>query len=252
VNSVPPHEVMSYAAELAAALGKLDGSPLVAAYLHGSGALGGWIPGRSDVDILFVAADDTTPATTAEMAQVIQAAGAHCPGREVETSVVTAAAARDPAPPWPYLVHVVAGPAGTIRVAQPDAASPGDRDLLIQYAVCRAAGRTVLGPPARELIGPVERAAILDYLAENLAWGLEHAPEPYAVLNACRARVYLSDDDIVSKVAAGEAALRRGTGPPAVIRRALDQQRGYQPDQRPAADAIEFVLATAARLRSGS
>jgi len=249
---VPPHEVMSYAAELAAALGKLDGSPLVAAYLHGSGALGGWMPGRSDVDILFVAADDTTPATTAEMAQVIQAAGAHCPGREVETSVVTVAAARDPAPPWPYLVHVVAGPAGTIRVAQPDAASPGDRDLLIQYAVCRAAGRTVLGPPARELIGPVGRAAIIDYLADDLAWGLEHAPEPYGVLNACRAQVYLSDDEIVSKVAAGETALRRGTGPPAVIRRALDQQRGYQPDQRPTSDAIEFVLATAARLRSGA
>jgi Domain of unknown function (DUF4111) len=248
-------EALSYAAQLAAdvaSVAERGGSRLLAAYVHGSVAMGGWIPGRSDIDILFVTADDTLPATADGMAEVIHLAGAHCPGRDVETSVVSAAAAREPGPPWPYLVHVVAGPAGVARVARPDAAAPGDRDLLIHYAVCRAAGLAVLGPPPGELIGPIERAAILMYLANELAWGLANAAENYAVLNACRAQVYLDNGAMVSKVAGGEAALRRGTGPAGVITRALAQQRGEQPGQPPAPDAIEFVRFVAAELRAGS
>jgi hypothetical protein len=220
--------------------------------VHGSAALGGWIPGRSDVDILFIAADETTPASTDQMAQVIQAAGRQCPGRDLETSVVAAAAAHEPRPPWPYLAHIVAGPGGTIRIARPDTASPGDADLLMHYAVCREAGLAVLGPPPSELIGSIGRAAILAYLADELDWGLANASESYAVLNACRAQVYLADGAIVSKLAGGEAALDRGSGPAGVITRALAQRRGEQPDQPAAPDASEFVRRVGAQLRSGS
>jgi hypothetical protein len=79
----------------------------------------------------------------------------------------------------------------------------------------------------------VPRRAILDYLAGELRWGIEHAPEAYAVLNACRALIYLTDQQIVSKIAGGEAALRRGAGPAEVIQRALGQQRGSEPDRPP-------------------
>jgi streptomycin 3"-adenylyltransferase len=137
-------------------------------------------------------------------------------------------------------------------VVRPDLAAPGDRDLLMHYAVCRAAGLAVLGPLPSDLIGPIQRPAILAYLADELAWGLASAGESYAVLNACRARAYLADDVIISKIAGGEAALRRGSGPARVISRALAQQRGQRPDRPPGPDAIEFVVATAAVLRSGS
>jgi hypothetical protein len=246
-------EVIEFAAELAADVARAAdsaGSQLLAAYVHGSAALGGWMPGRSDVDILFVAADGTTPASVDQMARVIVAAGVRCPGRELETSIVAANAAREPGPPWPYLVHVVAEPGGTSRVVRPDAASSGDPDLLMHYAVCRAAGLAVLGPPPSELIGPIGRAAILAYLAGELDWGLANASESYAVLNACRAQVYLADHAIVSKLAGGQTALRRGTGPAGVITRALAQRHGEQPDQPPAPDATEFVRGVARRLRS--
>jgi Domain of unknown function (DUF4111) len=72
------------------------------------------------------------------------------------------------------------------------------------------------------------------------------------VLNACRALVYLTDYKIVSKIAGGQAVLSRGTGPAEVIERALAQQRGTEPDQPPAPDAVSFVLATAAALRSAA
>jgi hypothetical protein len=248
-------EPLDYAARLAADVGSAAeraGSRLLAAYVHGSAALGGWMPGRSDIDILFVAADETTPPIAGTMAKVIGAAGAHCPGRDSETSVVAAGAARAPERPWPYLVHVVAGPGSARRVVRPDAAAPGDRDLLMHYAVTRAAGIAVLGPPASELIGPIERAAVLAYLADELDWGLANAGESYAVLNACRAQAYLADGAIVSKLAGGQAALDNGSGPADVITRALAQQRGERSDQPSPPDAAEFVLGVAAQLRSGS
>jgi len=250
--------VLDYAQQLAADVAvaaEQAGGRLLAAYVHGSAALGGWVPGRSDVDVLFVAADTTgaagaTTGAADSMARALVAAGPACPGPELEASIVGAAAARDPGPPWPYIRHVAAGQAGTARVVSPDSAAPGDRDLLMHYAVCSAAGLAVLGPPASELIGPIARVAILAYLADELDWGLANAPESYAVLNACRARAYWSDNAIIGKIAGGETALRRASGPADLITRALAQQRGEEPDRPPAPDAIEFALATTALLRS--
>ena len=248
----PPGSVISYARRLTGQLMTVPSGVLQAAYLHGSAALGGWVPGRSDVDMLFVAADDISGAAVTRMGEVLGQGAGDCPGRELECSVVTATQARQPAPPWPFVLHVAAGPGTPDRAVRPDNRSPGDPDLLMHYAVCRAAGWAVCGPPPQDLIGSVPRRAILDYLTGELGWGIGHAPEAYAVLNACRAQVYLTDHKIVSKIAGGEAVLSRGTGPAEVIERALAQQRGSEPDRPAAADAVSFVLATAAALRSAA
>jgi len=208
------------------------------------------MPGRSDVDMLLVAADRIDTASLDRMALALLETARECPGRELESSIVTVSQAAAPAAPWPFVLHVVTGPGGS-RV-QKGAEMPGDTDLLMHYAVCRAAGWAVHGPAPRELIGSVARPAILGYLAAELGWGLEHRSEAYAVLNACRAAIYLADGQIVSKVQGGETALGRGSGPADVIRRALAQQRGTEPGQPPELDAVEFVLATAAALRSAA
>ena len=239
---------------LAAELAAVADDRLVAVYLHGSAVLGGWVPGRSDIDVLIVAADDVGDATLDSMADAIAGVQAEdlpapCPAPKLETSIVTAAAARDPGPPWPFLRHVVTDPSGVTRVVGPYPG--GDRDLLMHYAACRAAGYNAFGPKPRDLIGPIAREDILAYLADELIWGLASAPERYGVLNACRARVYLTAGASVSKIAGGEAAVQNCTGPADVITRALAQQRGTQPDQPPAADAIAFVEETVALLRRG-
>ena len=252
ISTQPPGRVVAYARALTGQLMVLPDRVLQAAYLHGSAALGGWVPGRSDVDMLFVAADGISSAAVTRMGEVLCAGAGGCPGRELECSVVTVAQARQPAPPWPFVLHVTAGPGQPGRTVRPASRSLGDADLLMHYAVCRAAGWPVCGPPPQDLIGVVPRRAILDYLAGELAWGTGHAPEAYAVLNACRALIYLTDHVIVSKIAGGEAVLSRGTGPAGVIERALAQQRGSEPDRPPALDAVSFVLATAAMLRSSA
>src|SRR5215469_16078717 len=174
------------------------------AYLHGSAALGGWLAARSDVDVLYIAADDTDDETVGDLGRLLLTAGAGCPGRGLEVSVVAASEAARPAEPWPFLLHVASGVSERRMVL--GAGRPGDRDLLMHYAVCRQAGIALSGPPADQAIGTVPRPAILSYLTGELDWGLASATENYAVLNACRALEYLTGGRIVSKIAGGEAA----------------------------------------------
>ncbi len=243
-------EPLRYAGRLTVLVADRCAGSLEAAYLHGSAALGGWVPERSDVDILFVIADDITgPALTAAAA-LLAAPGIDCPGGGLECSVVTASQAGRPTAPWPFVLHVSPA-AGGPRLVRGDA-MPGDPDLLMHYAVCRAAGRPLLGPPARSQLGPVARPAILGYLADELGWGLAHAAECYAVLNACRALVYLADDAIVSKVAGGLTALDRSLAPPGLVRDALDQQQGRAPERPPRPAAVSFVTGAAAALRAAA
>ena len=250
---MPPDSVISYAAALTEELERASGGLMLAAYLHGSAALGGWLPG-SDVDMLFIASDDISAAALGLVAGSLADSHRACPGRGLECSVVSQSAAAAARPPWPFLLHVTTGPTepGGRRIvfghSHHAADSHGDTDLLMHYAVCRAAGWPVSGPPPHRLIGPVSRKQIFSYLAGELSWGLKHAPEAYAVLNTCRALIYLADGELVSKVAGGEAALRRGLGPAGLIRRALAQQQGRAAEQKPGQDAAAFVLATAAAL----
>jgi len=239
----------TFALGLAAAVAERCGGALVAAYLHGSSALGGWVAERSDVDVLFVAADDLAPAAIAPVGELLVASSAACPGRGLECSLVTAGPAANPSPPWPFVLHVASDLGGEHAPRlYLGAERPGDPDLLMHYAVCREAGIALAGPPPRQVIGPVDRQVILGYLADELAWGLTHAPENYAVLNACRALVYLADGQIVSKVAAGEMALDGGLGPHGLLRRALDQQRARAPERPPGREAARFVRRVRRRL----
>jgi Domain of unknown function (DUF4111) len=244
-------EPASFARELAEKLAGDCRGQLTAAILHGSAALGGWMPGRSDVDLLFVVADSVTEMDLRRMAVSLATLAADRPGYGIEVSIVSEAQIRDPAPPWPYLRHVVAGPGIEYRIHPQPGEDALDPDLLMHYAVCRAAGISVYGAPAASLIGQVPRRLILLYLVAELAWGLENAPEAYAVLNACRAEVYRTTGQIVSKLAGGELALQDADPETAVlVTRALDQQRGLLPSGRSSPDAAAFVQTVASRLQA--
>jgi hypothetical protein len=133
-----PDSVFAYARTLTGRLMTVSGGLLQAAYLHGSAALGGWVPGRSDVDMLFVIGDGIDGVAVERMSQALCEAAGQCPGRELECSVVTVAQAGQPAPPWPFVLHVAAGPGQPGRVVRPGGQSPGDPDLLMHCRVpCR-------------------------------------------------------------------------------------------------------------------
>ena len=246
-------EPARFARQLADKLAEDCRGRLTAAILHGSAALGGWMPGRSDVDVLFIVADGITEMDLRRMTVSLVNLAEDCPGSGIETSIVSEAQARDPRSPWPYLRHVVAGPATEPRIGPQPGADAHDPDLVMHYAVCRAKGVSVHGAAAASLIGEVPRRLILACLAGDLSWGLENASEAYAVLNACRAEAYLTTGQIISKLAGAELALQRAEPETAgLIGRALHQQRGLLPPRRSDAGATAFVRAVASRLQAAA
>ncbi|WP_446665813.1 aminoglycoside adenylyltransferase domain-containing protein [Flexivirga sp. B27] len=164
-------------------------SDLVGIYVHGSATLGGMTP-RSDLDILVVA----EPAVgVSALGQALLGAASH--PRALELSVVASAAAIQPKQPWPYLLHVNSAEQRVNTIG-----GAGDPDLIAHYAVTRQSGIALWGPDPEAVFGPVHRAQLLRYLAGELEWGLRHADQRYAVLNACRAVAYAETGRLLSKV----------------------------------------------------
>ncbi len=239
----PNPDVVAYATAVTVAARRVNGLALAGSYLHGSAVLGGFAPGRSDVDLLLILKQ-------APRAQVAQALGealiavAGCPGSGIEASAVTRAAAKSPLPPWPFVVHVTSTP-GEEKVVVGEEHG-GDGDLALHYAVVRQCGRVVQGPPPAELIGPVRRDVVLKALRSELAWGLEQGAMAYAVLNGARALRFSVESILCSKLEGGEWAICHGE-PSGVIQPAMDQQRtGADATITPAQTA--WVSATALRL----
>jgi Domain of unknown function (DUF4111) len=230
--------VEGYARRLDVALGEVvDG--LIATYLHGSAALGGFIAGRSDIDVLVVCRDRPIGRNRLTAAvQTLQSLIGGCPGRGVELSVVARRHVREPGALWPFVLHVSISAGKETVIFGEDRG--GDPDLLMHYVVCRAAGIPLRGPAATELIGQVGRADVLAYLRAELAWALEYAPEAYGVLNACRALAYLDRGDVLSKIDGARYALGRGA-PQQLISGALAMQRGDRPDHPPSRAARRFI-----------
>jgi hypothetical protein len=98
---------------------------------------------------------------------------------------------------------------------------------VIEFALCRAHGRSILGAPPAELLGEVPHAWVLDVgdaqLADWQAIGDDPAYAQLTVLTACRLWRFAEEGQHCSKDAAGEWALRRDPSLQ-VIRAALHQR----------------------------
>ncbi len=223
-----------YATDVGAALAGVLGPGLTGAYLHGSAVLGGFDARRSDIDILAVTEGAMTAAQQSAAAGALVealsgAAGEERrpgPARGLELSVVTLAAARHPVARPSFELHLTTGPED--RKVIDGHLRDGDPDLVLHFAVCRAAGR-LLGPgrPADQVFAPVPGELVRAQLAAELSWAAEQSPGEYAVLNACRAWRYAADGTLVSKIDGGQWALSRVPGPDRdLIAAALARQRG--------------------------
>lgn len=245
----PPDGTRSYGAAVAHELAVVRGAQLLGVYLHGSAVLGGWRSAVSDVDLLVLLNHGVTASTVQALATAAASTIERCPGTGLELSFVTRQSAASPRAPWPFVAHVAGSPTGPPTVVLGDQRE-GDPDLRLHYAVTRAAGVALLGPPAVEVVGLIPRSTVLAAMAEELSWGLQHASMHYTLLNACRAVAYAVDGRLISKLAGGQWALQRQTGPVERIERALAAQVGTRPavpldvaDREFISDAVGLLLA---------
>ncbi|HEX2378232.1 MAG TPA: aminoglycoside adenylyltransferase domain-containing protein [Gaiellales bacterium] len=235
--------VEDYLAALVRAVRAHLSDGLAGAYLHGSAALGGWHPERSDLDVLVVSAGPVAPDVLRALAEAVSVRALPCPVRRgLELGVVTAASAAAPCARPRFELDVSTSAAAGDRLTL-GGDRPGHADYLMHFAVCRAAGRALAGPPPAEVFGEAPAELLDAAFADELAWAADNAPPAYRVLNACRAWCFAAERRLVSKAGGGEWALGRGVSDDA-IRTALAEQGGG-PELPIAAAAIAALTARA-------
>ena len=232
-------------------LGRLLGDELVAAYLVGSGALGGVAAGQSDVDLVAVCA--AAPGEELRRAVVAGLGGLAMgwPVRGLEFVLYTRAAVADPAERPRFELNLNVGPRMPYHLSLDPASEPAHW-FVLDLAILRDHGRPLAGPPPRELVGPIPRRWVLEALADSMAWHRGNEPVlQQTVLNASRGWRFAAEGVWSSKDDAGAWALDRSDDP-ATVSAALavrhgDRSRTLDPArvdafQRRVLDRVEHAL----------
>ena len=219
------------------------GPALIGVYLHGSAALGDYDPARSDIDVLAVCAAPLDAGEGDRLGAALGRDSLPCPaGAGLEFSLVTQAAARDPAHAPAFELH---GWDEQGRVHP--GGGRGDPDLPRHYAVVRQTGLVVCGPPPTDVLRDVPRDELLGLVGDELDWTVENASPSTQVLTACRAWALSVDGRFRSKRDAAEWALEHGA--PAMVADVLADHRAAR-QSRPDAEAVAgFVASVRTRLQ---
>ncbi|MEV6488122.1 aminoglycoside adenylyltransferase domain-containing protein [Actinoplanes sp. NPDC051633] len=193
---------------VAEAVVEVVGAAARSVILHGSLASGGFVAGRSDIDLLVVI--DGAPADPSALEHLVRhaelgdAAG-------VDLHVVTADVAASPGPAPTVELYVGRHDGSSVgfeverRVAAPD--------LLAELSMARAHGRALWGAAPAEVIGPVPAEWIVDrgryWLTTwlTLTGDTEHAT--FMAHTACRIWRFAVENVHCSKTEAAAWALER-------------------------------------------
>jgi hypothetical protein len=231
---------LSFAEELAAACSELLGDLLVAVILHGSLVLGSYTPDRSDIDLLVVVKRRLGDDVLAALEGLVVGRQAIAPSG-VDFRVVTRAVAgsptRSPAMELYVGLRTQEAPEIETRVA-------GEPDLVVEFSMVRAGGRSLVGDEPRSVVGGVPDEWVVAYGDEIIArWqGLtddaEHAE--LMVLTTCRVWRFAIEGVYCSKAEAGQWALARD--PLLVAVEAALRRRAGETDQRVEPQDIGHLL----------
>jgi hypothetical protein len=226
-------------ARLVSACSAVLGDALVSVILHGSLTLDAFTPGRSDIDLLMIVREPLRHEQLAALRETVDQCNATASTR-VDLRVVTRATAASPAraPVMEAAFTLRPGRAPEIEtcIVEPD--------LLAEFAIARAHGRSILGSAPEVVIAPVPAQRLLEVGDRQLAaWqGLtddaEHAE--LMVLTACRIWRLAEEGVHCSKAAAGHWAFERD--PSLIAVEAALHQRAGEPGSPIAEEDIARVL----------
>ncbi|GLZ00369.1 aminoglycoside adenylyltransferase domain-containing protein [Actinoplanes sp. NBRC 103695] len=201
--------------------------------LHGSLALGGYRPGRSDIDLLLLTPRALTPPQVTALREL---------DGPLDLHVIAASAAAHPTPAPPVELYSGHGEF-TVGV-------PSDPDVIAELSTARATGISLIGPPPASVIGPVPAAWVRARGRHWLtAWlGLtddaEHAT--FMVLTACRMWRFAAEGVHSPKTEAARWALTQDPSLSAIRQAILGYETGTVTPLEPAgiARVLEAALRT--------
>jgi hypothetical protein len=174
----------AYRARVLAAIG--EEVVVLDSFVLGSGLVGGYRPGESDLDLVVVV--DAPLTGPARLRAIQQIAALDLPGRRLELVVYV----RGQQPPDFDLNLEVDD--GGVREAP---------DELDHWFVIDAGIAQDRSPGWTTYFEPVSEARIREAVLSSLSWSEEHDDLEFARLNAARARHYLEHGDWLSKGEAG-------------------------------------------------
>jgi Domain of unknown function (DUF4111)/Nucleotidyltransferase domain len=240
---------LAFAETFAASCARTIGESVAGVILHGSLTLDDYVPGRSDVDLLVIVDDPLTDAQFTALTEAVAALRPRAPGR-VDLRVVTRQVAASPtlAPPMEAYIEITPRSGSDLYVER---RHPGERDLVVEFSMCRAHGRSLVGAAPAELLGEVPAEWVLAVGDAQLAdWETIGDDPPHAeltVLTTCRIWRLAEEGRLGSKTAAGEWALRRDPTL-TVVRDALARRRGDSTAPLDPAQVAQLLALVRARL----
>lgn len=224
-RGVVPGDVAEFGRKAAARLRHVLPDDLVGVYFVGSVALGDYIPGHSDIDMVAVTDRAMSDLEKRQVVDGLSHPNLPCPTRGFELVLYTrrhvATASSDAA----FEINLNTGPRMAPHVGFDASAEPRFW-FVIDRAIAHGFGTPIDGPPAHEVFAPIPRRVILEAMTESIAWHRAHETlGHFSVLNACRAWRYAEEGELGSKAAAAEWA-RQKTADPETIDTALRIRRG--------------------------
>lgn len=243
-------EVAAFGDQVTEALARALGSDLVGVYFVGSVALGGYVPGESDIDMAAVSSAALADPQRQSVASAVVEASASCPARGLEFTLYRREVAGSPPTGADFEVNANGGPRMHTAVHLDATSEPGFWYVL-DRAIAHRSGLAISGPPPRDVFADVPRSTLLEAMYKSMAWHRAHEKAThYSVLNACRAWRFAAVDVLGSK-SEGAAWARARWAETSVIDAAVALRRGQDATlDEPAVDAL--LSSVAARLREAA
>jgi hypothetical protein len=243
----PPAEA-AYLTSVVHRLHTVLGDVLIAVYPTGSLALDGYVPGRSDLDLIVVVETPPPAPVLHAVAARLDHTELPCPATGLELVLYSRQAVNDGGIEAAYALDLNTGRYLPPKVSLDPAGGPGfwypiDRSITYQSDLA------LTGPSPRTLLGPARFEALLPVVVESVrahaAAIVEHGDN--AVLNGCRAMRFGAERRWYAKPAAARWALDAAPAFRGLIESALASHAAGRSTRRPLPAAevtafLEYVL----------
>ena len=218
-------EAATFGERIAGVLADVLAGDFVGASFVGSLAVGGYVPGESDIDIVAVSAARLDEAIKQAVIDGVLAATQTCPARGLELTVYRVDVVGAPPQGADFEVNVNGGPRMPTSIHRTAEDEPGFWYVL-DRAIAHRCGVAISGPSPAALFADVPRSVLLDAMHQSMTWHRMHEKATlYSVLNASRAWRFAVDDVLGSKLDGAAWARSRWLNPE-LIDAAVDLRHG--------------------------
>jgi hypothetical protein len=221
-----PDDVAEFGREAARRLRDVLGKELVGVYFVGSVALGGYVPGESDIDVVAVSGDHVDRGEKQQVVETLLDPGLPCPGRGLEFTLYRRDVAGSAPVDGDFEVNVNGGPRMVHAVNFDDKEQPRFW-FVLDRAIAQRHGVVISGPSAGEVFAEVSRSTLLEVMVESMSWHRMHERLGFdSVLNASRAWRFAVEDALCSKLD-GATWARARWREPSLIDAAVELRHGH-------------------------